>query len=92
MPLERTHLALKCQRVRLVALALLGIIVISATALVLETLYPSDTAKVRLRWERHSVPPGMRGFFFWKTSTDGSWACAIRIGNTGWELDRSREH
>lgn len=91
MRVKKTELALKGQRVRLVALALLGTITISATALLLENLYPSDRYKVRYYCERHSAPAGMRGFIFWKRDTNGSWACAIRMGNAGWELDRSRE-
>lgn len=92
MLLERTDLASKWQRVRLMVLALLGIIAASATGLRLETLYPSERPKVRFQWERHSVPPWLRGVFSWRTSNDGSWSCAIRIGNTAWELDRNQEH
>ncbi len=73
MRLEKTDLNLRRHRVRLVALSLLGMAVISATALLLETLDRSDHPKLRYHWKRHSIPPGMlvRGFFFYNKHTNG---------------------
>jgi len=97
MLLERTDLSVKWQRVRLVALALLGVVVISVTASLLETLYPSDRPRVRYSWHRHSNPSValLRGFFFWNKSTNGlviSRAWAVRIGTTAWELERQQDY
>ena len=97
MLLERMDLFLKQKRVRLVALALLGVAVISTTALLLETRYPSKRPKVRYYWRRHSIPSGklIRGFVFWKTYTNGpvvSRACAVRIGNSAWELEQTTDY
>jgi hypothetical protein len=95
MLLKRTDLTSKGQRVRLVALALLGMIAILTTDMRIETLYPSEHTKFRYHWKRQTIPPGMviRGFFFYRTRTDGpegSWTWDVRTGNTVWELEIER--
>ena len=93
MLLKRTDL--KGQRVRLVALCLVGIMAIVATDMRIESLFPSEHTALRWQCKRQTIPAGMiiRRVFLYNKRTDGpegTWTWDVRIGNTVWELEIER--